>query len=518
MKACEFDLMLESPLLVTGANGGDPNSEIGLPYVPGSVLRGALAWRYLAVNGKADDQFRRLFLRGAVRFLHAYPVASNGQRTLPAPLTWHKPKDATPATAVSDFARNGSPDDDQTWKSQGGQFCLLAMDGPAAAKVEFVNPPRQITVHTARANRQRPTAPGATVFRYEALAAGQTLRGVMLAEDSAALEKVLAMMPAAGGRLALGRSQNAGYGRVTVNYPGEPRFVNPAWQEYVPVGDSGGQLVVTLLSDAILTDPATGSPATNLDALVSTPAAHTYMRLCMTGGFNRTWNLPLPQTTAIAAGSVFVYTASAELAKRLTKLAESGIGQRVAEGYGRIAIDWHRVDSIARRKPDTHPQSRQSVPLTGASRTLAETMVKRLWQEATERQLTAFVSAYPLERNKLQNAQLSRLRVVARRDLEASNLAEMTKLKDFLDPKNLRRPAREQLRRAYINGKRLLDWLDMLACEPEKVWQEIDMHLLPTTAVGDVRAAPSRADAITAVVRLIDAVAQQAAKGAEGND
>ena len=45
MTVWQFDLLLHSPVLIAGVAGGDENSENGAPYIPGSVVRGALVSR-----------------------------------------------------------------------------------------------------------------------------------------------------------------------------------------------------------------------------------------------------------------------------------------------------------------------------------------------------------------------------------------------------------------------------------------------------------------------------------------
>ena len=53
MIALSFELCLKEPLLATALEG-DPNSAVSLPFIPGSMLRGALIGRYLARCGTSD--------------------------------------------------------------------------------------------------------------------------------------------------------------------------------------------------------------------------------------------------------------------------------------------------------------------------------------------------------------------------------------------------------------------------------------------------------------------------------
>ena len=82
MRACTFQLRLLEPVLVARAESGEENSAVGLPFVPGSTLRGALVARFLERNPIAnlatDARARRLFLDGTTCFLNAYPCRDEG--------------------------------------------------------------------------------------------------------------------------------------------------------------------------------------------------------------------------------------------------------------------------------------------------------------------------------------------------------------------------------------------------------------------------------------------------------
>lgn len=94
MKALTFQIHLIEPVLITSLSG-DPNSSVGLDYIPGSTIRGLLIRRYLRGSkvDASDNEFRQLFLSGSTRFLNAYPKSKNGIRTLPTPLSWSSKKD-----------------------------------------------------------------------------------------------------------------------------------------------------------------------------------------------------------------------------------------------------------------------------------------------------------------------------------------------------------------------------------------------------------------------------------------
>lgn len=247
MIAMTFSIYLQEPLLATTL-AGDPNSSVSLPFIPGSLLRGALVAQYLREHSDADiaadPKLRALFLDGKTRYLNAYLLDARGRATLPTPAAWHCNKDEeSPVYDLSAESR-----DDEDWQPQAVKkpFCQLEKN-----EATFYTPARQMNVHTQRDRVMgRAIEDSGAVFRYEALAAGQSFGGVVLCDNEEAARTLESLLEAA---LFLGGSHNAGYGRVKI---GAVKRAD-SWQE-VPLKPadlpSKGKLVITLLSDALLRD------------------------------------------------------------------------------------------------------------------------------------------------------------------------------------------------------------------------------------------------------------------------
>lgn len=513
MFARELEFHLESALLVTDVAGGDPNSEVGLSFLPGSVVRGILAARYQASPSSTDlSEFRRLFLSGAVTFLHAYPVIGQGEdavRALPVPLSWHLPKDADPTTPVTDFAVVKPPEDNKTWKGMGGKWCAASKSASGSVVALVAEAGREVKIHTARADRQRPAVQGSAVFRYDALAAGQILRGAVIAQNKSDLETILGLVPS-GTQVQVGRSQRAGYGRVRIEQGSEE------WQEYRPGDATGAFVILTLLSDALVRNPNSGSWCAGLQHLTSAPLKEAYVRTRIVGGFNRTWGLPLPQAQAIAAGSVFVFAAEARA--DLEKLVATGVGERTVEGYGRVALNWQGAPTIKVCEGEV-ARAVNNLPMDPTAQLMAEQMVRRLWLQEADRRMTAYLARCRLD-SPPSNAQLSRMRTAALRSaagpVEVKKLAEVC---TFLD--GLKAIARRQFEQCYIESQtnaaqepppqRLLVWLRELAKNPAGVWAVIGMPPASGFVIGNATVNEEQ-DARLYAVRLIDTVAQRASR------
>ncbi len=510
MKVVTFELHLLEPLLATQVGGGDPNSAVGLDFIPGSAIRGMVIARYRRQNraDAADERFRRLFLDGSARFLNAYPQAY-GRRTLPVPLSWHVPKGKE--RPVRDLALSApQKDHHHQWQRTAHSFCHLwqteeAFEGihfGLKARVEWVEPEKHINIHVAREDRQRIVKGESTVFRYEALVPGQVFCGVILVdreEDLKALQECFQD----GDIVTLGGSHLAGYGKVRL----QNVRIQEDWREYEPVGDEEtGTLIVTLLSDALIRDLETGAYMASLEPILRVKHQQAFVATRIVGGFNRKWNLPLPQAQAVRAGSVFVYPAQNGLLERLRALAEQGIGERRAEGFGRIALNWHRASEV---EPQEKPQP--SLPLSvtlkqETSKNLARQMVERMLREKLDRDVTRTIHRLRIQ-NPPSNTQLSRVRIAARQALTQNNPEAIIRHLDAM-----RKAAREQFRSARIDGERLDEWLRDRAKNPESIWDllGIDRRRLPT--VGDVQPKLDKDLALEYTVRLIDAVLHKAQK------
>lgn len=516
-KCAWVDLHLKNPVLVTGPGGGDPNSEITLPYIPGSVLRGMFVAHYPGTKDVQNGEFRRLFFDGGVRYLNGY-LYQGGKRSLPTPASWHMIKDSdlgNDLVNVHDLAHNHSGDttstDNRPLKSLGGSFYT---DGDSLFPKD---PAQHVAIHIARSDRQRPTAGGSTVFRYDSLAPGQTFRAALLTDEDDAIAALQAMIPD-GTELSIGRSHRAGYGLVRITWPD----VMDEWHEYTPQDNPVDDvLVVTLLSDCLVRHPKTGAYVDNLEPILNETALSAFVQTQVVGGFNRKWNLPLPQATAIRAGSVFVYHNSPELFERLHTLQESGLGERTVEGFGRIALNWHTDTKFELSKREFAPEDDLKEPpteLTGSAEAMAKTMVGRLTEIKLENALREHLDDFKITCQPSNN-QLARLRIVVKKDLREATQAriqgnpqpKMASLRDYLRPNKLRKPARDQLRRAVIKNESLLQWLSALADNPQVVWKRLDIQqTYSTIKIGSITQESSEADAVYYSARLVDAICRQA--------
>lgn len=453
MRALVYTLELQEPLLVT-ALAGDPGASESYDYIPGSTLRGLLATRFADGQQGAGQSaaFRRLFLSGAVRFLHAYPVL-DGLRAIPTPLPLR-----------------GKDNEDDRFRASGS----LAGRPSRTSSVHVQRDP--LLGRAVRRRRGGRDQALGTVFRYEALSAGQRFAGAILADDERDLATLKSLFEPRD--WLLGRSRGAAFGRAKV-----VAHDVVEWDEVTPA-PAGPHFSLVLLSDTILRDrlgrPVVAPDDTTLSAAlgiavqVQAGPTDTKVRSTMAGGFNRHWRLPLPQSPALAAGSVIALRTTngqPPLPDRIAALLRDGIGERRAEGFGRVALNWDS-DLAPGAAPAEEADPSEAPPLAEPGLTLARSMARRLLDLAIDEAILRFVQGYvwpeTLSGRMPSNSQLARLRVLARRAQPSGDTAMV--LGAFED---FRPTAKRAYERARLRGQPLDRWVQNLLARPQNVWHEL---------------------------------------------
>lgn len=528
MTVLTFKLTLQEPVLVT-APGGDPNTDESQAYIPGSAIRGALIAQYLQRNSK-DDLFPKLFLDGSTRFLNAYPER-RGARLLPTPAHWQREKD--PVSGLDEDKRRVYDLTVPNVKLKattavGGPF--MVVEGNL---VHTKGPSYQVAVHNARNRKMGRAVPDdetnrSALFRYRALAEGQSFIGRIVIEDALVEE----IRPLLNVTLLLGGSNTAGYGltRIEETSDNGARELSLHYSD-IPAGD---KFYVYLTSDAILRHPATGQPGSHLQEILekvldcNLKVDKGYGRTGWVGGFNTYWGLPLPQTWAMLRGTVWLLSSDKLIsAQQIERLEQAGIGDRRAEGFGCLLLihqaKWTEDERyVPHPEPRTGKKERKTLDfktLATKEQELLGEMNKRIARQELDRHLAVAVQNVNTASMRLSNSQLSRIRLKVRQDRH--NFSAFIR---YLDGTAQRKSADDQFRksRVQVNGQphNFREWLLTLTKESGNVWQVMKLgdygwkesmgwqrSLLgkePYTLTSEL--------AIEYTIRLVDAVCEQAQK------
>lgn len=469
MKGLLYTITLNEPVLANSL-GGEPNSADSLFYLPGGLLRGALINAYGGTKDAADDEFSRLFLNGKTRYLNAYPVY-DGKRALPIPVRYKAPKNM----AVSS---------------------LGFLEG---TEIKALEESWQVNVHTQRdAERGRSTEDEGAIFRYIALPAGMVLKGAILADENGDIAKIQDLLKSQS--LQLGKARSAGYGSVTI----EISKMDDDWREAeAPALKASQEITIALLSPALVRDENGQFGANAKEAF----AAHlegkldikTEAKTELVGGFNRKWGLPLPQQVAISAGSIFTITTEKEVpVEALQELEAKGIGERRAEGFGRVAINIS-LPEAKEIEDDNWKAIELNLPAQANSQAkdlaendrLAQQMLTRLLRRDLDQAVITVariaVSAY--RKDAVPNSQLSRWRTIIGNALGEENKEQaVERIKSFqVNAEGKSGWKKMQKARIQITERtiRLTAWIERLLAEEDTLLTALDKNFKTSIKLGE---------------------------------
>ncbi len=497
-----FRLTLKAPAVVTGALH-DPNTVSTLSYIPGSMVRGALARRLGDPQSDSAKltEFRSLVLGGNIAWLNAYPVAGN-DRSLPTPVALRREKHGGDNRSIDVFDLtkfDGRPDEaheidghwpEETLAGLGENFVTFGgtryRHSPSVSgRVHQQRDREKGRAWTAPSSPNSDEERHGALFAIESLDAGQDFAGAIqiraatVTERDQILSRIKELL---GDTVLIGRSRRAEYGgEATIKFePVRPR----EWQQLgklvgrdLAVGD---EFHAMLVSTCLVRDPQTGQfdPA-SLEHVIEEKfggrAEVQFVRWSFetVGGFNRKWRLELPQALGVATGSVLVLKVKADIpVAELIAIENAGLGERKAEGFGRLVF----VEPSTARDRLESPKSKPpvGVPQTPPPQ-LISTLQLRLATAEVERQIELIAGWLIDGRDKPpSNSLLGRLREPLRNQTSIDTIQKgidnqkgIDKLRSWLkDPDEklrLKQPAMDQLRKRCLheNGQdvSLGEWL-----------------------------------------------------------
>ena len=359
-----YRLTLKESIVITTADG-DPNTVVTRQNVPGSHLWGIAAWKYLhqSDHTSKDPDFCRLFLDGELKFLTAYPEATDDgleRRLIPIPHSIRKFKEDK---ILVDLAESLNEDQEKKPKER-LNFHHARLD-TGVLKTHTVKTERNY--HHARAKDRRKgralgggKRDGGAFFTYEAIQKEQIFQGAVLgtAADLLELKKWLK----GGDLIGLGRSRSAQYSIAKFEWLDDVTQLDKltewkGFDESEAPPDLKNCLIITTMSPLLGVNvqghPAACFPECELAETLRLNTSNDLKLLCsytrteLVGGYHTHLCLPRQQWPAIAAGSVFIFDIPSvsngktcpSREKRLLQLEHEGLGLRKGEGYGRVAVN-----------------------------------------------------------------------------------------------------------------------------------------------------------------------------------
>lgn len=330
-----------SPVLFA-MNVGDTNMVSTREYIPGSVIMGLFAGRFIQKNNLYDKaheegKFYDWFLKGDVKFTNANIVFRDDRgvykRYHPVPLSMQHEKGNDNKVYDLLFADDEDSDKQTVYKEGFGRINgKLLYRQPIKKSLNF--------------HHQRDSAKGTVkeIFNYESIDACQTFEGDILGGEKDLLKQVMSLFNK-NDEVYIGRSRNAQYGKVRFEFVSEEAEGFASEIEGLTV--KSGPLSLTLLSNTIIHNE-NGFSTTEIPVLVEALKGKLGKGVTIKKAFVRTdevenfvsvWRLRKPSEVCFMAGSCFLLEGVGDTS-RLNDLQKNGIGERRGEGLGRIAFGW----------------------------------------------------------------------------------------------------------------------------------------------------------------------------------
>ena len=431
------------------------------PYISGSILRGLLAERYVALQGNhqfahEDPQFLSLFF-DKLRFVHAY-IETCGERAIPLPLSIFKAKEKKEGKKYILDTLYDEPE--AGYKTLKGMAYVDANGDIHMGEVK-----RNISFHMSRSSdteRLGGHSKNGQVYNYESLDRGQTFIGEIIGDAASlnALQEAVGMKPGQHVDIQIGRSKYTQYGHCQVSL---------GTIETIPT-ESVPQAVYLRLDTPAVAPTGTGERADAVLQDVVTamekarPGEHFSLRKIFSSqedveNFVSVWSMRRPRQYALSAGTIFELQKEGTWNKdditALEEIMYSGIGDRVEEGFGQLRLWNHPALALAAKAGDFTPATK-SIQSEEVKRIIGQILKNRI-REAVRMKAYADVKGISYFSANSTHA-FSRLESVLgiREDLPKKPQLMRTFITEEMAENG---PMAKHLQAIQLNGKALLDYL-----------------------------------------------------------
>jgi len=340
-----------------------------LDFIPGSVFRGSLADLYLKSKGP-DEDFKEIFISEKIIFSNLYingakpnPLSAysckyhggflgdsekHGVVDLILPLIREKEGDIDLSDKIKtcQYIEESEPCGIETKRFKGYYRKILSDDS-----FESVNIKKRLLYHTAISPISE-TALENALYSMEVIEREQVFSGDILIDDGSLLNKFNEFIKKID-LLFLGSDKSAGLGMFKImSYQEVDGFDNneslkiriSLFNEKLKLNNNKTYFSITLQSDTIVTDKYMRYKS-YIDAEdIGIPDAqliHGIAEKRVVQGWNAMTKLPKEDALAIEKGSVFVFAIDGpidSILDKLLKLEIYGVGNRRAEGFGRLTV------------------------------------------------------------------------------------------------------------------------------------------------------------------------------------
>ena len=412
-----YQLLAQSPILITNLNRSQGNEFESRTYIPGSSIRGMVASTLAESSPEAFETIRSLLLGSGTRFLDAVPVRGE-HPPLPALMGFYADKAETRFETILKDG-NVAPG---LKRAKIGSFCSVNGDTLYFWSAAMSGSTR-ISLNRDGHNRT-------DMFQTRYIEPGELLEGYILLDDPSLTNYICRVFQ---DTIWIGADRYSGFGKCSVQEI--VAMEEPEWiREYgFHNQDEIGTDIYMLAVSPFTMLNSMGEPC-GLDEAALAKALEVLsvsVALCATstaefGGYKRIWKSRDPAVRMYERGSLFrLHFETPPSLDKLRSLEHGGLGIRRAEGFGQVLfLPLSRLDQLQRKE---------------ALKTERSTNISLLAEQRRNRVLWIMDHADSLNSAGLSRSQIGTLQARAE---EARQNCELSDLQAWLD-KNLKERGEE---------------------------------------------------------------------------
>lgn len=458
MYKLKYKIKTQAPILIS-SDSGDANMVSSMDYIPGTVLSGIFAWKYIDIkkldsNAHEDEFFNKCFLNSGLCFSNAY-ISKEHEYGIdyyfPTPLSVQHEKNNE--NKIFDLLY--SETDEQT-KRIGG-YCSIKGN-----QITGISPEKSLNFHHNR-NREKGTLREKLIFNYESLDRGQEFSGRISGSknDLEIFLKIFGKLT----KINIGKSKNIQYGQAIIEFiPPNPVEFRSDIESSQPEIES--EFILTLLSPAIIYNEDGFSTASVLEfekyfaESIGIPRENLnihkkFIKPGNVENFVSVWLLKKPSETTFDAGSCFkieIEGWNETIKNKLLELQEKGIGERRNEGFGRFVLNWQNPLEVYKKSSGKQEKIKKPEgSLTEIAGNVLKNAIVLYYQKLTENKALSDCFEFCKDDDRLpSNSLLGRLEIIIKKDGESFSSI----VKD-----NLRDTAQNKLKKCRNESRNLFEFI-----------------------------------------------------------
>lgn len=446
--------------------GSQADNEFALDYLAGSSIRGAFISEYMKQNPDLvlheDLQERRRWLEGGICFLNGYPKIAE-RRSWPFPICLYAPKDQL--KLVKSNRKLDNPINNLDVMEMEGQMKRVSTSGfvtnLGTEGWYWFNTKMQAQLHINLRGEKT------NLYRYEAIESNQQFTSVITIEEED--QTLIAFFRSFENRnIYLGGARSNGYGRCKVT--GVRQISTNPEGIKSPQHFTNGYLYIYCLSDVIVRDDwgrlSSIVPESLLEKQLDVKAEYveSAVQSILVSGFNQKWGARMPKVQAIRKGSVLKYLLHGQVdLVKLEKMQEQGIGERRADGYGRIVmLPELNVDRLVLVDHVVTKQEKQDIANESVEPLFSEAMRRSIYKRIVKQRIQQQIVAYLLQLdkntldNQLSTSLLSKWMNMFRNVMNDTPEVGKNRIRQYIEDLNYRKneygEKRERLNKKAINA------------------------------------------------------------------